>query len=524
MKRLSFARQLVLLWALVAVLCAVLIGVIVLIMQTDRSRQMNLAMQQTGAVCQSVATRYSQSTVTRAPSSPQPGTPGHAGLMQAVLDVVLAQAPGVEGGFWGADSLTPDAPSPANQSLPAADAPGFLAYAFPTYQGSGIKRDIPQAETPLILRTLRLSAARHASAAGSSGDAAQAVIVSACPVAGASGLYAWMLTRTRAPLGEYGESLVTALAVILACILGVATLLGFALRRWKNKLATLEQALAPHPPDGARMRLPALGEPDLDKIADAFNAYVERSATLQQQAAALSAQLTQAERFGALGRLAAQVAHEIRNPLGALRLKAENALSSDKDRQLDALRFVLKQAERMETQVASLLALTQPVRIAAQAVDLRAWLAASVSVHDEQARARQVTLSIEFASLDAEDAAHSACVLRFDPEQLNRALDNLILNALRHVAPGGAIGVRASRAEGPGQTYLSIAVTDDGPGVPAAERERIFEPFVTGAAGGSGLGLAVVREVAAAHGGRAYLAAAPSGACFVIEIPWHTSS
>jgi signal transduction histidine kinase len=272
------------------------------------------------------------------------------------------------------------------------------------------------------------------------------------------------------------------------------------------------------------MRLPALGEPDLDKIAEAFNAYVERSATLQQQAAALSAQLTQAERFGALGRLAAQVAHEIRNPLGALRLKAENALSSDKDRQLEALRFVLKQAERMETQVASLLALTQPVRIAAQAVELRAWLAASVSVHDEQARAKQVTLSIEFAALDAEGAPHSACVLQFDPEQLNRALDNLILNALRHVAPGGAIGVRASRVEAHGQAYLSLAVADDGPGVPGAERERIFEPFVTGTAGGSGLGLAVVREVAAAHGGRAYLAATPGGACFVIEIPWHISS
>jgi signal transduction histidine kinase len=61
---------------------------------------------------------------------------------------------------------------------------------------------------------------------------------------------------------------------------------------------------------------------------------------------------------------------------------------------------------------------------------------------------------------------------------------------------------------------------DDGPGVSAAERERIFEPFVTGRPDGSGLGLAVVREIASAHGGRAYLAEDSEVTCFVIDLPW----
>jgi two-component system sensor histidine kinase HydH len=71
---------------------------------------------------------------------------------------------------------------------------------------------------------------------------------------------------------------------------------------------------------------------------------------------------------------------------------------------------------------------------------------------------------------------------------------------------------------------LRIAVLDNGSGVAIADRERIFEPFVTGRPDGSGLGLAVATEVATAHGGRAYVADTDSGACFVIEIPWHTYS
>jgi two-component system sensor histidine kinase HydH len=73
-------------------------------------------------------------------------------------------------------------------------------------------------------------------------------------------------------------------------------------------------------------------------------------------------------------------------------------------------------------------------------------------------------------------------------------------------------------------SLLRMEGTDNGPGVPAADRERIFEPFVTGRPEGSGLGLAIAREIATAHGGRAYVAETDRGACFIIEIPWHTYS
>jgi signal transduction histidine kinase len=108
----------------------------------------------------------------------------------------------------------------------------------------------------------------------------------------------------------------------------------------------------------------------------------------------------------------------------------------------------------------------------------------------------------------------------FDSAQLARALDNLIVNALRHAPPGGHVTVRATGARWTEGERLRLEVMDDGPGVSAAERERIFEPFVTGRPDGSGLGLAVVREIASAHGGRAYLAEDSEVTCFVIDLPW----
>src|SRR5258708_26097191 len=124
-----------------------------------------------------------------------------------------------------------------------------------------------------------------------------------------------------------------ALEVILVGLLPVAAVLGLALRRWKNSLSKLELGLSPQPDAGSPVRLPTVGEPDLDKIVDAFNAYVTRAESLQQRAVALSDQLMQAERFSSLGRLAAQVPHEIRNPLGAVRLKAKKPLSGAGKRQ-----------------------------------------------------------------------------------------------------------------------------------------------------------------------------------------------
>ncbi|WP_322083687.1 HAMP domain-containing sensor histidine kinase [Burkholderia sp. BCC1972] len=496
MKRPSFSTQLVMLWAVVAALCATLVAVVWVTASSAESQQVASAKAAGASACEAVASRYGASAASAA-DGPAPE------LMHAILDIVLSRAPDMEGGFW--------MPSAA----PAAS--GFLAYSFPTYQGSGVKHDVPEAETPLILRTLRAAAATHGATANVVEGAQDAVIAAACPVRGGSGLYVWMLTRARPPLGRHGELLATGLAAVLAVILAIAAALAVALRRWKRNLARIESGLGP---DVREHHLPYVGEPDLDRVIDAFNERARRADQLQQQADELRTRLAQAERFGMLGKLAAQVAHEIRNPMGAMRLKAENALAGDGRRQQDALRVILGQIERIDAQLSSLLALTQPVRPHATRVDVDAWLAQVVEAHRELAQRQAIDLTLSLAG-QGERLAWPSDFPAFDPDQMRRALDNLLLNALHHAGDGGAVTLAAERRPFAGRDWLRIAVSDSGPGVPAAQRERIFEPFVTGRADGTGLGLAVVREVAAAHGGQARL---DEGAAFVIEIPWQTSS
>jgi signal transduction histidine kinase len=148
----------------------------------------------------------------------------------------------------------------------------------------------------------------------------------------------------------------------------------------------------------------------------------------------------------------------------------------------------------------------------------------TAATHQEQARIKGVTLSVNADLPASSERGTDAAPAKFDPLQMARAVDNLILNAIRHAPPQGNVTVNANRVETGHTSLMRIAVVDNGPGVALADRERIFEPFVTGRPDGSGLGLAVAREVATAHGGRAYVADTESGACFVIEVPWHTYS
>jgi len=522
MKRISFATQLVLLWALVAIVCTLLAGVIWLFVQTDQGRQISLAGQQSAAACEHVATRYSLSRQLSIDAY-------DTDLMHAVLDTVLIQAPKIEGGFWetgatshsGSTSETSSSTTPDASAKPSGAANGFLAYSFPTYEGTGVKRDIPQAETPLILRALHRAQTGHATLSDSVPGGEGATVVSACPVAGTSTLYAWTLTRAQAPLGQYGQVLVVSLAVVLTGILAIALVLGIALRRWKHNLSTLERGLS-FESSSSLTELALVGEPDLDKIINAFNAFAIRSKASQARAAALSEQLLQAERFASLGKLAAQVAHEIRNPLGAVRLKLENVLAHDEGTERQPLTSALDQVARIETQVTSLLALTQPVTLVKEPVDTAEWIAMIVGTHQEQAEQKGVNLSFNVDALAPQPSGIASAPANFDPLQMARALDNLILNAIRHAPSRGHVIVKAHRVSTPDTSLLRIAVIDSGPGIAFVDRERIFEPFVTGRPDGSGLGLAVVREVATAHGGRAYVEGTDSGACFIIDIPWHT--
>lgn len=409
--------------------------------------------------------------------------------LATLVQVALSSANGVEGGIWQADS-------------------GSLAYAFPSYEGTGPKTDLPAAELNTI-REVNAEALRSGRPVGLRQPArSQVLLVQACPLRGPlQGTTAWTMTRAFTTEGPAYTQLLTGLLVLVLTIFGSAIWLARVLFSWSRKIAVLEKALGKNETRSVDLpRLPRTGERELDRLVDALNQTGERLALERRRAG-------RAERLAAVGRLSAGLAHEIRNPIAAMRLKAENALAaSDDTRKKTALEAILKQVARLDTLLSNLLQMTQAGEPKPTDVELASFLQSTIEPHQELAEASGL-------SLEMGTAGPNIPLPRFDPFQMQRALDNLILNAIQNTPLGGRIVVDARRQ----RDNLLLSVTDSGAGVSEEMRERLFDPFATGRSEGTGLGLAIVREIARAHRGEVRLAHTERGARFEIEVPWQAS-
>lgn len=404
-----------------------------------------------------------------------------------VVQLALAHSPEIEGGIW-------------------REAEGSLGYAFPTYEGTGPKTDLPAAEQPTIGEVNAAAATAGKPAMVERRGRSQILLLHACPLGGATdtGLTGWTMTRIAAGAEPAYNRLMIGFAVLAATVLGSAFWLGWLLVAWSRRIARLEADLAAGH-DADLPRLSPTGLPELDRLVHALNASGERLSEARRRAAG-------AERLAAVGRLVAGVAHEVRNPVAAMRLKAENALAAaDEQRRISALGFILDQIARLDRLLRDLLTMSQPREPKAETVDLARFLAGIVVAFGDRADASQVSL------IDRLDpAAGVGSLPSFDAGEIGRIVENLVGNALRHTPAGGRVELSATRR---GEN-LVIAVRDDGPGVPSQIRERLFEPFVTGHPEGTGLGLAIAREIAGVHHATLRLLPSDRGAHFEIELPW----
>jgi signal transduction histidine kinase len=321
---------------------------------------------------------------------------------------------------------------------------------------------------------------------------------------------AW--AQTLVPSRASFDRLRLGLALLLFLVLGMSGWLSWLILLWSRHVGRIEGALANH--DGETMPVLArTGERDLDRIVDALNEAGNRLAEAHRRGEALAARIATSERMAALGRVAAGVAHEIRNPIASIQLKAENALAGDDERRSDALTGIIGQIARLDTLVDDLLAFTQQRQAVPRDIAVPEFLEERASEQRHAADAASVAVKIE-TELN---------IARFDPDLIARALDNLIANAIRHAGKGGTVTITAARISG----TLSFTVSDTGPGVNPELRDSLFEPFVTGRPDGTGLGLAIAREAAEAHGGRLTLRRFgkddTGGATFFLEVPWLAS-
>ncbi len=224
------------------------------------------------------------------------------------------------------------------------------------------------------------------------------------------------------------------------------------------------------------------------------------------------AERVQQTKLAALGRLSASIAHEIRNPLGALShagqlLGESEQLTSAEKRLTDIIRA---NASRVSHIVESVLALSRRDTTSPQQLELKAWLEAFANEYVETQELFEGSVAVTEDSVDVD--------AKFDPTQLHQVLWNLCDNAIKYAsAEAGAIAVELScgTIEASGRPYLDVA--DRGPGVEVDKAEQIFEPFYTGQPGGTGLGLYICKELCERNGAQLrYDARAGGGSRFRI--------
>jgi signal transduction histidine kinase len=244
----------------------------------------------------------------------------------------------------------------------------------------------------------------------------------------------------------------------------------------------------------------------------------ERTAALQREMAErqrLEQEAQRAAHFARLGRLAAGVAHEIRNPLGAVFLHVDvmreelQHPSPDSATALDeALTEITRQLSRLEDLVEDYLSLVRVVSLERTPQDLGTFMQTWVPEWEPLATARGVTLRLESLERLGTVAVH--------PSTLRRAVLNLVQNALDAMPQGGTLTLAGQGTA----AQVHLEVRDTGRGIPAAQRAHIFEPLYTTKPGGTGLGLYLVHEIVTAHGGHVTVQSIEGqGTTFALTLP-----
>lgn len=221
-------------------------------------------------------------------------------------------------------------------------------------------------------------------------------------------------------------------------------------------------------------------------------------------------QLRRADRLSALGELAAGLAHEIRNPLGsiegAMRILSRSELPGGTRREFTEL--AQKEIDRLKVLVSNFLDFARPHPPRRNPTDLRGLLESVRLLADEAGRMAGVQIRIAVAKV--------LPTVAVDPDQIKQVLLNLVLNAIQAMPNGGEIVLLAEQKD----SSVEIQVKDEGIGVEPEDLERVFDPFFTTRAGGTGLGLSVAYKIVQQHGG--HIAATPNadrGMTFVVAFP-----
>ena len=219
-------------------------------------------------------------------------------------------------------------------------------------------------------------------------------------------------------------------------------------------------------------------------------------------------ELARSASLRSLGQMAAVVAHEVKNPLTSIGgvLQVLRKGFTPETQEFAMVGKVLARLAELDRMVDELLAFGRPRAPVRRPTQCRTFLEEIAQMYAQDPAAAQMRVVVD---------AHEGTA-DLDPGMFQRVLFNLLLNAAHATNGAGTVTLRCRT----GSDRVELVVSDDGPGVPEADRPRLFEPFFTTKVRGSGLGLAVARQVVEAHGGTlTHLPVEPHGASFVIRLP-----
>jgi signal transduction histidine kinase len=436
------------------------------------------------------------------PPRPQRDGPPHPrpDFLKEITEETLQHEDGIEGGFY------------------AARADALIGYAFPTHEGPGPEKGMPDRERPTIENLAREAVAANAVKTFRFEGPHDAILFVAVPIREqSSGTQttgsmdevtgaAWLMERLPGIEGGQNRQLLFGsigfgIAVLMTALLAVfvTTEIRSGVNIVLERLGSMEGGL---PATGQHTAgRPPLEEFDrvlhgIDSLALALQERIENERTLESQ-------VRHNERLSALGQFAAGIAHELRNPLGTIRMRTQMwQRSSDPDAAKRSSAVILEEIDRLDTIINRLLYFARPIQLQLQLVSLDDLCAATALTWTEKEAAKGIQIVCKAAS-------HS--VVTADRGRLLQVLDNLMENAVHSAShttlQGGVVTISTAHED----DFARIGIQDDGRGFTPAALRHAMDPFYTTKDNGTGLGLSISFEILQAHGGELRLASREAG-------------
>ncbi len=225
----------------------------------------------------------------------------------------------------------------------------------------------------------------------------------------------------------------------------------------------------------------------------------------------MESEMRENERLAAVGRMAAGVAHEVRNPLSSIKglaLLLKNKFSEE-SREYETSGLLIQEVERMNRTISELLSFARPASLDLQEVDICELLAETLKLVTADTRSEDVRTSL--------DCVPDLPKIMADRDRLSQVFINILLNGIQAMETGGTLEIHAETDESGSQ--LILCFKDTGKGIPSEHLGQVFLPYFTTRSGGTGIGLAISRKIIVDHGGTIRLESEPGrGTTVIVEL------